>query len=253
MKVAVIGGTGTLGAPLVRLLAERGDEVRVLSRSGGDSLPTGATHHRADLISGEGLARGLDGVEVVVDAANSTKSAEETFVAGTRRLLQAGSAAGVRHHLTISIVGCDRVPLSYYRAKTAQEQALAAGSLPWSLLRATQFHPLLDAIFSAAAKRGLRPSGRAQLQPIDVTVVAARLAAAANAEPAGRLDAVAGPRIETLGELSATWKSARGGRSIPLRVPGIGKVGRALAAGELCDPAAAAPGPSFEEWLQAAP
>jgi uncharacterized protein YbjT (DUF2867 family) len=250
MQVVVLGGTGTLGARLVEKLLERGDEVKVLSRSAPGSLPAGASHRRADLLSGEGLAEGLDGAEVVIDASNATKRAKETLVAGSHRLLEAGSAAGVRHQLTISVVGCDRVPLGYYRAKTAQEGVLCSGPVPWSLLRATQFHSLLDGVFAAAAKRGVRPTGRARLQPIDPAVVAVRLVEAAHAGPAGRLPDIAGPRVRTLGELGELWTAARNRRSIPLRIPSFGKLGRSLAAGELCNLEAAAPGPNFEEWLR---
>ncbi len=160
MQVAVVGGTGAVGAPLVATLIERGNDVRVLSRGPtGPKPPAGASHRRIDLVSGSGLAEALDGVEVVVDAANSQKRANEVLVEGTRRLLEAEAAAGVRHHLGISVLGCDRVPLKYYRYKLAQEAKLAAGEVPWSLLRATQFHPLLAGIFAAAARRRLRPTG----------------------------------------------------------------------------------------------
>jgi uncharacterized protein YbjT (DUF2867 family) len=250
MRTAVIGGTGTLGALVVRELLARGEDVRVLSRGETGSLPVGAEHRRADLTTGEGLEAGLDGVEVVVDAANATKGAEQVLVAGTRRLLDAGNAAGVRHHLTISIVGCDRVPVSYYRAKVAQEDALSSGGLPWSLLRATQFHQLLDQVFSAAAKWGVRPTGAAKLQPIDPGIVAARLADAAQAEPGGRLPDLGGPRVASVSELSGFWRSARGRRALPLRIPSLGRIGRPLAAGALCVPDAAAPGRDFEEWLR---
>ncbi len=247
--VAVVGGTGTLGAPVVAALLERGAAVRVLSRN-AVALPADAEHRRVDLTTGEGLADALAGASVVVDAANSNKGAEQTLVAGTRRLLEAGVAAGVGHHLTISIVGIDLVPMSYYRAKLAQERALEDGPLPWTLLRATQFHQLLDGAFAIAARFGIRPAGAAKLQPIDPAVVAARLAEAALAPPAGRLPDIAGPKVRTLGELSRAWATARGKHRLPLRVPAWGKMGRGLAAGALCDPAAAAPGEDFEEWLR---
>ncbi|HXS46768.1 MAG TPA: NAD(P)H-binding protein, partial [Solirubrobacterales bacterium] len=112
MKVAVVGGTGVLGASLVAELAARGDDVLALSRTPGAALPAGATHRRVDLTSGEGLAEALAGVEVVVDAANSTpRDAGPVLVEGTVRLLRASGAAGVRHHIGVSIVGCDRVPM----------------------------------------------------------------------------------------------------------------------------------------------
>jgi uncharacterized protein YbjT (DUF2867 family) len=247
--VAVVGGTGTLGAPVVAALLERGASVRVLSRN-ATAVPAGAEHRRVDLTSGDGLAEALAGAGVVIDAANSTKGAEETLVAGTRRLLEAGAAGGVGHHLTISIVGIDLVPMSYYRAKLAQEEALAGGPVPWTLLRATQFHQLLDGAFAGAARFGVRPTGAAKLQPIDPAVVAARVADAAFAPPAGRLPDIAGPQVATLSVLSRAWATARGKHRLPLRVPSWGKMGKGLAAGALCAPAAATPGEDFEEWLR---
>lgn len=248
MRVAVSGGTGTLGSLAVRELLARGVETRVLSRGAG-GVPAGAVHRPIDLADGEGLDGALEGVDVVLDAANSTRAAKQILVGGSERLLAAGARAGVRHHLAISIVGCDRVPLSYYAAKVAQEQAIAAGPLPWTVLRATQFHPLLDQVFTAAARWGVRPTGRMQVQPIDPALVAARLVDAALAEPAGTLPDLAGPRIETVGELSDAWRRRRGRRLLPLRVPALGKAGGAVAAGGLCNAGAAAEGPDFEEWL----
>jgi uncharacterized protein YbjT (DUF2867 family) len=247
--VAVVGGTGTLGALVVRDLVAKGATVRVLSRSAAN-VPAGAAHHRVDLTSGEGLAQALAGVDAVVDAANSTKGAEEVLVAGTRRLLEAEAAAGVGHHLAISIIGIDRVPMSYYRVKLAQEQAVESAPIPFSILRASQFPQLLDMAFTAAARFGVRPTGTAKVQPIDPAVVADRLADAALAPPAGRLPDLAGPRIQTLSELSHAWASARGKHRLPFRIPAWGKMGKALAAGGLCDPDAATPGEDFEEWLR---
>jgi uncharacterized protein YbjT (DUF2867 family) len=247
--VAVVGGTGTLGAPVVRELLARGATVRVLSRNATD-VPEGATHHRADLTSGEGLAQALAGADAIVDAANSTKKAEDVLVAGTKRLLEAGAAAGVGHHVAISIIGIDQVPMSYYRVKLAQEEAIESGPLPFSILRAAQFPQLLDQAFTAAARFGIRPTGRAKVQPIDPTIVAACLAEAVTAGPGGRLPEVAGPKIQTLSELSRAWAAARGKHRLPLRIPAWGKMGKALAAGGLCDPAAATPGRDFEEWLR---
>jgi uncharacterized protein YbjT (DUF2867 family) len=246
--VAVVGGTGTLGALVVRELLARGATVRVLSRN-ATNVPAGAEHQRIDLTSAEGLVQALAGVDTVVDAANSTKAAEEVLVAGTRRLLEAEAAAEVTHHVTISIIGIDQVPMSYYRAKLAQEEAIESGTVPFSLLRTAQFPQLLDETFAAAARFGVRPTGAAKVQAIDPAVVAARLADAALAGPAGRLPDIAGPKVQTLSELSRAWATARGKHRLPLRIPAWGKMGKALAAGALCDPAAATPGEDFEEWL----
>jgi uncharacterized protein YbjT (DUF2867 family) len=247
--VAVVGGTGTLGAPLVDALIERGAEVRVLTRTAA-ALPAGAEHWRIDLDSGEGIGAALAGADVVVDVANSNRGAKQTLVEGTARLLEAGAAAGVGHHLTISIVGIERVPSTYYRHKVSQEEAVEAGPLPWSILRATQFHQLLAMGFGSAARFGLRPTGAAKLQPIDPRVVAARLADAAFGPPAGRLPDIAGPRIASLSELGDAWAAARGKHRLHLRVPSWGKIGRPLAAGALCAPDGAAGGEDFEEWLR---
>jgi uncharacterized protein YbjT (DUF2867 family) len=247
--VAVVGGTGTLGALVVAELIDRGAAVRVLSRNAA-AVPTGAEHRRVDLTNGEGLAGALAGATVVIDAANSNRGAEQTLVAGTGRLLEAGAAAGAGHHLAISIVGIDLVPMSYYRHKLAQERAIETGPLPWTILRATQFHQLLDGALTSAARFGLRPTGAAMLQPIDPRTVAARLADAALGAPAGRLADLGGPKVSTLSELSRAWASARGRHRLTLRIPAWGKIGKALAAGALCVPDGATPGEDFEEWLR---
>jgi uncharacterized protein YbjT (DUF2867 family) len=247
--VVVVGGTGTLGGLVVAELIGRGATVRVRSRTAA-AVPAGAEFHRVDLTTGEGLDEALIGATAVIDASNSTRAAEQTLVAGTRRLLEAGAAAGVRHHLVISIVGVDRVPVSYYRHKLAQERAIEIGPLPWTILRSTQFHQLLDAGFAAASRFGIRPTGSAKLQPVDPRTVAARLADAALAAPAGRLPDLGGPKVETLGELTRTWATARGRHRLPLHIPAWGKIGRPLAAGALCVPGGATPGEDFEEWLR---
>jgi uncharacterized protein YbjT (DUF2867 family) len=247
--VAVVGGTGTLGTPLVTALLDRDAAVRVLSRN-ATTVPTGAEHRRVDLTDGSGLGEALAGASVVIDAANSTRAAEQTLVAGTRRLLEAGAAAGVGHFLAISIVGIELLPFGYYRRKVEQEKAIEAGRLPWTLLRATQFHQLLDGAFAFAARFGVRPTGTAKLQPVDPRAVAARLADAALAVPAGRLPDLGGPKVATLGELSRAWATARRRDRLALRVPAWGKIGKGLAAGALCVPGGTTTGEDFEEWLQ---
>jgi uncharacterized protein YbjT (DUF2867 family) len=249
MKVAVVGGTGVLGKPLVAELAARGEEVLALSRHVPRKLPEGASHRRVDLTEDDDLAAALAGVEVVVDASNSSpRNAAPVLVEGCRRLLSAGTAAGVRHHVGISIVGCDRVPIPYYKVKVEQEQAIAVGQVPWTLLRATQFHDLLGWAFGRAGGFGLVPTGRARLQPVEVGVVVERMAELAQGPPGGRVVELAGPRVETLSELAGAWRRA-GHRGLPLRIPSLGRIGRPVSEGVLCDPRAAAGGATFEEWL----
>jgi len=249
MKVAIVGGTGMLGKALGVELAARGDEVLALSRTAA-TLPGGVAHRAIDLTDGGGLSEALGGAEVVVDASNSSpRNAAPVLVEGTRRLLAAAAAADVRHYVGVSIVGCDQVPMSYYEVKVEQEKAIAAGNLPWSLLRATQFHQLLDWAFGRAASLRLRPTGAARVQPVAVDDVAARLAEVAHHAPGGRQPDLAGPEVRTLSELSHAWWQARGRAALPVRIPSLGKIGRPLAAGAICNPEAAGGGPTFEQWL----
>lgn len=255
MRVAVIGGTGVVGRHVVDELAARGDAVRIVSRTpppdarhvGGD-----VEHRRADLATGDGLASALDGVDAVVDVANARRAARAVLVDGTRRLLVAEAAHGVRHHVLISIVGCDRVPISYYRVKVEQERAVQDGGVPWSVLRATQFHQLVAGMFAAAGRARLRPTGAARVQPVDPRLVAARIADAVHAGPGGMLPEIGGPQIATVSELAAAWRAhgAAGRAAVPVRVPMVGRVGAALRAGALCNPGAAAGGPTFAQWLE---
>lgn len=251
MRVAVIGGTGALGRPVVQELVARGDDVLILTRTPPATAIPGAEHRPIDLRTGAGIAAALDGVEAVVDTANSTAKARDLLVEGTRRVLQAGAAAGVAHHLLISIVGCDRVPLGYYGTKVEQEQVVADGPVPWSLLRASQFHTLVDGMFSMAARFGVSPRMRVPVQPVDPADVAARLADAVHAGPGGRLADLAGPQVEQATDLAATWGRVTGRRRLPLPVPIPGRMGRALRGGGLCAPEGAVDGATFEQWLRA--
>lgn len=252
MKIAVVGGTGVLGAPIAAGLAAREDDVLILSRKPPREQSAGAAHRSVDLTDGAGLDEALAGVEVVVDASNSNpRDAGPVLVEGTRRLLAAAAGAGVRHYAGVSIVGCERVPMPYYKVKAEQEREIAAGEVPWSLLRATQFHQLLDWAFGQAARFRLRPTGKARLQPIAAAVVAECLVEVAHLDPAGRLPEIAGPQVQTLSELSADWRRAKGRAALPVRIPTLGKIGRPVGEGALCNPEAAAGGPSFAQWLAA--
>lgn len=249
MRAAVIGGTGALGRLVVGELARRGDEVRMLSRTAPASTVPGTAHHAVDLRTGAGLADALTGVDVVVDAASSQQGAEALLVGGTRRAIEAGVAAGVGHHVLISIVGCDAVPVGYYRAKADQERVVQAGPIPSTILRATQFHTLLAGALAAAARFGVRPRAAVPLQLLDPQVAAVHLADAVQAGPSGRLPDLAGPRRESAADLADIWARATGRGRIPVRVPLVGAAGRALRSGALCAPADGDEGPDFAAWL----
>jgi uncharacterized protein YbjT (DUF2867 family) len=179
VRIAVVGGTGTAGAAVVDELTGRGHDVRVLSRRApdraGSRAPVAAAHHRVDLLTGDGLAEGVDGMDAVVDASKARSRLariRRVLVEGTGRLLRAEADMGIRDHLLISIVGIDAVPFSYYRIKLSQEATVSGGRVPWSIVRCTQFHPLVDEIFALFSRVGLLPRSAVPLQPIDPSDVA---------------------------------------------------------------------------------
>jgi uncharacterized protein YbjT (DUF2867 family) len=256
VEVAVAGGTGLLGAPLARELAARGHAVRVLSRHAPARLPAGAEHHAIDLVSGAGLGDALAGAEVVVNASNrgpTGRRAAPVIVAGAQRLLAAAARAGAAHHVGISIVGIDAVPISYYRAKLAQEAAVERGPVPWSIVRATQFHEVLDRGLRITARAGLVPGLRFPLAPVDPRFVARVLADAAERGPGGRLAPVCGPQSAPLSELARDWTRVCGRHALAVTPPLPRRARRALEAGALVPgPEAVRGGPSFGDWLLAA-
>jgi len=234
MQIAIVGGTGTVGAETARELTRRGHEVRVLSRH--------APAFPVDLSTGEGLARALDGVDVVIDAANGSK---KVLVAGTERLLRAEAEAGVQHHVGVSIVGIDRVGGPYYKLKLAQEAAIRAGGVPWTIVRATQFHTLVAQAFQTTAKLGILPSVSAPLQPVDPSEVGRVLADTAEAEPSLGITQFAGPEVLSARELARRWRAATGSHAVPVRLPAT----RALKAGALTNPGAWKGRVTFDAWL----
>ena len=252
--IAVVGGTGTLGSALVSELLERGEQVRILSRRQPTSLAPDCEHLSLDLSSNDGgraggLASALEGVTTVVDAANNATRPGPVMLDGSEQLIAACGVAGVGHFVGISIVGCEKVGLGYYKAKARQEQLVRESPVPWSLLRATQFHELVESAFASSARFRLLPGGSAALQPIAAESAAAALASIALDEPLRDARQIAGPQICTLGELAGQWKRATGGRGAVLPLPMIGRTGRALAAGAFTLPSKTGSGPDFETWL----
>jgi uncharacterized protein YbjT (DUF2867 family) len=255
MDIAVAGGTGMLGGHVVAELARRGHDVRVLSRRPPHAPVPGTTHHAVDLVSGDGLRDALAGADAVVEAANTPgtgRKATPVLVEGTRRLLAAEAREGVGNHVAISIVGIDAVSFSYYEAKRAQERLVEQGPVGWSIVRATQFHALLDWIFTTTARAGFVPGNRFALAPVDAQLVARVLADAAEAGPGGRLPPVAGPQAAPLRELGRGWAQARGRRVRPIALPLPRRNRRALMDGALVPGEdAVTGGPSFGDWLRA--
>ncbi len=226
--ILLTGGTGTLGRLVRPRLLDVGFQVRVLSRRSHDSAE-GVEFVTGDLATGEGLEAAVNGVGTIVHVAGSAKGDDEA----TRNLVRAASRVGARHLVYISVIGADRVPLGWFRSKLGAERAVSESGLPWTMLRAAQFHDLILTLVQKMAKLPVIPvPGGLRLQPVDPDEVAARLVELTLDEPAGLMPDLAGPRVYEMSDLIRGYLRARGERRLmlPIRMPG--KVGRAYRAGE---------------------
>jgi uncharacterized protein YbjT (DUF2867 family) len=249
-KIAVTGATGRLGRPLVEILEGQGHEVVPIARSKG-----------VDVITGEGLAEALDGVDSIIDAATGPSPDEQEatafFTTSARNLHTAGAEAGVKRNVLVSIIGIDKFTTGYNVAKLAQERAALAGPIPTRIVRAAQFHEFVEQLMQWGTQGDVSyvPKMRTQL-------VAARTVAEALVDlaadpyavpaPAGApIAEIAGPREESLVEM-ATLLAAR--RGDPVRVEGVSDPadpdhGLNESGALLPSPHATLAGPTFEEWL----
>jgi uncharacterized protein YbjT (DUF2867 family) len=224
----VTGGTGLLGSQVVARLSEAREDVRVMSRY------RRANTVRGDLLTGEGLEEAVEGVGTIIHCASSPlRKTHQVDVEGTWRLLQAASRAGVSHVVFISIVGVDRNPYyPYFRHKLAAERVVERSGLPWTTLRATQFHEfvLKQIRLLELGPIALAPKGFV-LQPIDGGEVADRLVELANSAPAGRVPDIGGPEVMTFADLARSHQKAVGRqrRLVEISVPG--KMARAFREG----------------------
>ncbi|WP_436495830.1 SDR family oxidoreductase [Actinokineospora sp. HUAS TT18] len=206
MTILVTGGTGVLGRVVVRQLREAGRDVRSASRSTTPSV---------DLLTGDGLAAAMDGVDVVIHCATTLGRKD---IRATENLISAANGA---HLVYISIVGVDRIPLPYYKAKLAAERLVEQSGLPWTVLRTTQFHDLLAKIWEVQ-RLPVVFTPALRFQPVDTETVAARLVELAAGPPAGRVDDLGGPKIEQARDLAKAYLRAKGSRkpTVPFRLPG---------------------------------
>jgi len=244
--ILVTGGTGTLGRIVVPLLREAGRELRVLSRH-DHAAGEGVEYVNVDLLEEDGIEPALDGIDVVLHLAGGPKGDDKA----TANLMAAAVRAGVRHVVYISVIGADRVPLGYFAAKLGAERAVIESGLPWTVLRAAQFHDLALNVVGTMAKLPVMPApGGMRLEPVDARDVAARLAELTLGDPAGRVADLAGPTVYDMADLGRAYLRARGRRRPTLRVRMPGKAGRAYRAGEnLAAPGADTGTRTWEDFL----
>jgi len=239
------GATGTLGRALRPLLAASGHEVRVLSRQERPASENRSTWRRGDLFSGLGVDAAVEGADVIVHCASGRRDMTET-----KRLVSSAAELGTAHLVYISIVGVDRIPMSYYRSKLGSEKIIERSGLDYTILRATQFHNLIAGLFRAQRLSPVLFTPNVPVQPVDVREVAQRLASLAGSPPAGRVPDMGGPEIRTGLELAEIFldETDRSRKPVAMRLPG--KLFRALEAGELTTPDNRAGGQTFREFCQ---
>jgi uncharacterized protein YbjT (DUF2867 family) len=230
-RILITGGSGVLGRQLTPRLQQAGYTVRILSRrpasTGGSGTAPAPEWAQAEIETGAGLTEALSGVDTIIHTASSPfKNTQQVDVEGTGRLLEAAKTAGIPHFLYISIVGIDRIPFSYYQAKLAAEKLIQAADLPYSILRTTQFHNLLDQALQGLSRYPLILPLVADMrfQPIDEGEVADLMVKMVAAGPAGRVPDAAGPELKTAKEFAQAWLAARGLKRRILHLPIPGKV-----------------------------
>ncbi|POH67059.1 3-beta hydroxysteroid dehydrogenase [Cryobacterium zongtaii] len=243
MKIAIAGGTGTVGRHVTELVSRLGHQPVVLSRSTG-----------VDLVTGDGVSSALDGVDGVIDVVNtSTLSAQAStrfFGTATATLLKAEAAAGVRHHVTLSIVNADTVSAGYYAGKAVQEEAVKRGAVPWTLLRATQFHEFAAQTLERGSRGILTLVPVMRTQPVAAREVAQRLVELAVGPPRGQVPDLGGPREERLVDMVRDYARATRTRTRIVQFKLPGRMGTAMRDGTLLPaPNTERGAQSFAQWL----
>jgi uncharacterized protein YbjT (DUF2867 family) len=253
-SILVTGGTGTLGRLVTPLIRNAGRRIRILSRHTHPS-DDGLEFVTGDLATGEGVESAVDGVDTIVHLAGGPKGDDEKAA----NLVRAASSVGAPHVVYISVVGADRIPVDsavdramfgYFASKRAAEMIVANSGLPWTTLRATQFHDLVFAVAQQMTKLPVVPTASGfRCQPIDTGEVATRLVELALGQPSGLVPDVAGPRVYTMTELLRSYLRATQRRRliVPVKLPG--KAARAVRAGAIIAPDHAVGRRSWEEFL----
>jgi uncharacterized protein YbjT (DUF2867 family) len=243
VRIGVAGGTGTVGKHVTELVREYGHHAVVLGRSTG-----------IDLVNGEGLVAALEGVDGVVDVVNtptlSAQASKKFFGTTTAALLRAEADAGVRHHVALSVVNAPAVASGYYAGKALQEDRVKKGTVPWSVLRATQFHEFAAQTLARTSKGMLALVPVMRTQPVAAREVADRLVRLVLDRPRGIVPDLAGPREEALVDMVRSYARATRSRTRVVQVRLPGAMGTAMRDGGLLPARAAERGTqSFREWL----
>ena len=244
MKVIVIGGSGLIGKKLVNNLRNKGHEVMAASPNSG-----------VNSVTGEGLAQSLARANVVVDVTNAPSwedtAVKEFFDKSTRNLLTAEAAAGVKHHIALSVVGADRMPDSgYMRAKVNQERLIMAGGIPYTIVRATQFFEFLGGIADSGADGDTVRLPTAPMQPLAADDVAAALADVATGAPLNATVEVAGPEAMSIAEFVGRFLAASGDGRTVIADPQALYYGAKMGSRGIAPGANPRLGPTrFEEWF----
>ena len=213
--ILVTGGTGALGSALVNFLLTTDHQIRLLSRqSAPPNLDTTIEWAQGDVLTGDGLDSALAGVNIVANCVGDARNAYETDVLGVKRLAEASVKAGVQHFFHISIAGINQIPSEFYQHKVSAEAAIINSGVPYSILRVTQFHSLLDFVMS---QMKTTPDGHvlpiphdAQFQPIDTRDIAAYMLPLLAQVPAGRLQNYGGPEILRVDQIAHIYLAAQG-------------------------------------------
>ncbi len=250
MSVLVTGGRGTLGRPTVEALLAAGHEVAVTTRRPAPEAD-GPRQFHFDLNTGEGALAAVSDHDVIVHLASDTNRFGKSDVAGTQALLSAARQAGTGHLVYISIVGCDEIPFTYYKRKTAVERDIERSGVPHTILRTTQFHEFAALLAERLSKAYLTfvPRG-VRFQSLDSAVAARRLAELAQTEPQGRVDDLGGPEVFLLTDLVSHYLAATGRPRPIVAAPLFGAAYRGFVAGRnLAPDRADQSGRTWDGWL----
>ena len=252
MKLLVTGASGVLGREVLIAAQSTGIAVRATSRRPAAGHTGREEWMQADLATGQGIDEAVRGCDAIVHAASDPRQAAAVDVDGTRRLLEAAGRASIRHLVLVSIVGIDEVPFSYYKQKLAAEQIVGAAGVPFSILRATQFHSFLDQMIAAAARVPLvHPvPGGFLVQPVEASEVAEQLMRCIADGPRGRVTDFGGPEVLSFKDAAVQWQEARQVRKRIVPVPVPGPMARALRAGKGTAPQGARGAITWGEWLK---